>query len=252
MKTICPTTTNKVVVVTGGAKGIGAQIVRRFSVGGYSVVISCLRSEVSAARLAHELTESGGRAIVVKADLSTESGAKTLREAVISAYGRIDVLVNNAGSACYGALGDMTSADVTKTVGDGLLSAVYTTRAFYDDFAFGGRGAIVNISSVWGLKGSSAESVYSAAKFGVIGLTKSLAKELAPSGVRVNAIAPGVIDTDMLSHFTEAERADMLGDIPLGRFGTPADVAEVAYFLASDKSSYITGEVINVSGGYVI
>ncbi len=251
MKTTYRTITEKVAVITGGAKGIGARIAHRFSSEGYAVAVAYRNSEAEADKLVAELS-AHGRAIAVKADLSTASGANALRSAVISQFGRVDVLVNNAGSAFYGVLGSMTEEEIERTLGDNLKSAILTSRAFYDDFAFGKKGAIVNVSSVWGIKGASAEAVYSAAKFGVAGLTKSLAKELAPSGVRVNAVAPGIIMTDMLSRFGADELDDMLREIPCGRFGRADDVAEVVFFLASDKAAYITGEIIDVSGGYVI
>ena len=252
MKTIFPTTTDRVAVVTGGAKGIGAQIVRRFAAAGCRVAFSYRSSQDAAARLLSELSRSGAHAIAVRADLSSPDGAARLREAVLGEFGRPHTLVNNAGSSAYKLLCDMTEEETERMLADNLKSAIYTSRAFYDDFAFGRSGSIINISSVWGLKGASTEAVYSAAKAGVIGFTKALAKELAPCGVRVNAVAPGAIATDMLSCFSEEETEEIRREIPLGRIGMPDDVASAALFLASDLSSYMTGEVLNVSGGYVI
>lgn len=239
-------------MVTGGAKGIGARVAHRFSNAGYAVAVAYRNSEQAARALAEDLTACGRKAVALQADLSTAAGAETLRRGVFEAFGRADVLVNNAGSCAYGLLASMSDRQIEAVLADNLRSVVYVCRAFYDDFAFGKKGNIINISSVWGLKGASTESVYAAAKAGVIGLTKSLAKELAPSGVRVNAVAPGAIMTDMLARFSAEELEDVRKEIPIGRLGDPDDIARAVLFLASDKASYITGEVWNVSGGYVI
>lgn len=252
LKTIYPTITDKVAVITGGAKGIGGSIARRFSAMGYNVVISYKNSKLKALSLIKELSQFGVRAVAVCADLATEKGARILRDRVIEEFGKIDVLINNAGTAWYSLLVNMSEKEIDSVLSDNLKSCIYTSKAFYDDFAFSKTGSIVNISSVWGIKGSSMETVYSSAKAGIIGFTKALAKELAPCGIRVNAIAPGIIDTDMISSFSEQEISEMTKEIPCGRIGAPDDVANVALFLASDLASYITGEVINVSGGYVI
>lgn len=252
MRTTCRTITEKVAVVTGGAKGIGAEISRLFSRNGYAVAICCNKSKTQADKLEEELSALGGNVIRVCADLSSYDGALSLRNEVINKFGKISVLVNNAGSSEYGLLAQFSEKDITKSVADNLLSAIYAVKAFYDDFAFGKSGAIVNVSSVWGICGASAESVYSAAKAGIIGFTRAIAKELAPCGVRVNAVAPGVTDTDMLARFSEEEMRGIVSEIPLGRIGLPSDVAAAVAFLADDRSSYITGQTINVSGGYLI
>ena len=252
MKTTCPTITDKVAVITGGSKGIGAEISRLFSHEGYAVAVCYRNSKARAEALVNELNDNGGNAIAVYADLSSQKGADELRKRVIGELGKISVLVNNAGSSEYGLLAQFSEEDVIRSVTDNLLSAIYTLKAFYDDFAFGKSGSVINISSVWGICGASAESVYSAAKAGVIGFTRAMAKELAPSGVRVNAVAPGAIDTDMLARFTDEEKRDIVSEIPTGRLGTPRDIANAVLFLASDKASYITGQTVNVSGGYLI
>ena len=251
---ICPTITHnedkKTVVVTGGAKGIGAAVSRLFSRRGWNVVV-CYKSSVAAAEaLVSELGVE--RTVAVKAALSAFSGAAEVRRAAIARFGGVDVLVNNAGSSEYGVLADMSEEDIRRTVGDDLLSAIFMTKAFYDDFAFSRKGSIVNVSSVWGICGASMESVYSAAKAGIIAFTKAMAKELAPSGVRVNAVAPGAIKTDMLSRFAPEELADIIAEVPSGRLGAPEDIANAVYFLASERASYITGQTFNVSGGFVI
>ncbi len=250
MKTIYPTITDKVAVVTGGAKGIGACIARRFSDAGYSVAIGYRNSAEEADRLVCELERCGRKAMAVRADLSSYDGAKRLRDAVMTEFGRADVLVCNAGSSLYKLICDTSEKDFDGVMGDNLKSAFLTTRAFYDDFAFSRCGNIIYVSSVWGIKGASNEAAYSAAKAGIIGLVKSAAKELAPCGVRVNGIAPGAVMTDMLSHFSSDELADIEREVPFGRIGSPCDVAGVALFLASNAATYITGEVITVAGGY--
>ncbi|MBQ7226818.1 MAG: glucose 1-dehydrogenase [Clostridia bacterium] len=249
---IYPTIIDKVAVITGGAKGIGRALARRFSAMGYSVAISYKNSANEATEFLEEASKAGWKAIAVRADLQSYDDAKKLRDKVIATFGKIDVLVNNAGSASYKLLASMTEEDIENMLADNLKSCIFTTKAFYDDFAFAKNGSIINVSSVWGIKGASMETIYSAAKAGIIGFTKAMAKELAPCNVRVNAIAPGVIKTDMLKNFSEEELADVAKDIPCGRIGLPEDVSGTAIFLASNASSYITGEVINVSGGYVI
>lgn len=251
MKTICPTIIDKVAVITGGAKGIGAEISRLFSRKRYAVAICYKKSKTQADELAAELNEAGGNAVALYADLSSVNGAESLRNEVMNLFGKISVLINNAGSCEYGLLAQFSEADIMRSVSDNLLSAIFASKAFYDDFAFGKKGCIINISSVWGISGASMESVYSAAKAGVIGFTRALAKELAPCGVRVNAVAPGAIDTDMLARFSNEEKSEIVSEIPAGRLGKPVDIAQTVWFLASDRASYITGQTINVSGGYV-
>lgn len=252
MKTICPTITEKAAVITGGAKGIGARIARRFSLAGYAVALCYRNSRGQADKLVEELNLDGGNAAAFQCDLSAYRDARELRDRVIARFGRCDALINNAGTSYCGLLAAMKDEEVRSIVGDNLLSAVNATKAFYDDFAFGRGGAIVNVSSVWGICGASCEAVYSAAKAGVIGFTKAMAKELAPSGVRVNAVAPGAVLTDMLARFSANELEAIRGEIPLGRLGNADDVASAVLFLASDAASYITGETLNVSGGYLI
>lgn len=238
------------IVVTGGAKGIGAAVVKLFAGNGYNVVFSYNQSEDDAQKLLGLLKDLS--VFGFKADLTKEEDAKALYDFSISKLGRIDVLVNNAGTCEYGLLPFVSRDKFDKTVADNLGTTFLTTRCFYDHFVSNKRGSIINIASVWGLVGSSCEAVYSSAKAGIIGFTKALAKELAPSNIRVNAVAPGIVRTDMISRFSEDEICKMEEDIPLGRIGETADVAWAVFFLASKMSSYIMGEVINVSGGFVI
>lgn len=242
----------KTVVVSGGAKGIGAAVSRLFSKRGWNVAIGYRSGKAAAEKLAEELSASGVCAAAIFADLSDMNGAETLRAGVKAVFGEADVLVNNAGSCEYGTLAGLSEEDIRRTVSDDLLSAIFATKAFYDDFAFSRKGSIVNISSVWGICGASMESVYSASKAGIIAFTKAMAKELAPSRVRVNAVAPGAVMTDMLSRFSPSELEAIRDDIPAGRIALPSDIAGTVYFLASDRAAYITGQTFNVSGGYVI
>ncbi len=238
----------KTAVVTAGAKGIGEAIVRRLAGEGYSVVFSYRNSGEQAKKLAGELRN----VFSFRADLSVESDCVSLASFALRTLGHIDVLVCNAGSACY-ELMPHTSPELFDTVvSDNLKTTFLTCKAFYDSFVSQKKGSIINVSSIWGIKGGSCESAYSAAKAGVIGLTTSLAEELAPSGVRVNSVAPGAIETDMLSGFSAEEKREIISGIPLKRIGSPAEIASVVSFLAGEDSSYVTGQVINVSGGFLI
>ncbi len=238
----------KTAVVTAGARGIGAAVVRRLSGEGYAVVFSYRNSEKEAAELAAELKN----VFCFRADLSSADGCGRLAEFALSRLGRVDALVCNAGSSYYGIMPHTSEETFDRMVGDNLKSAYLVCRAFYDSFVSAGKGSIVCISSVWGIRGASCETAYSAAKAGITGLVTSLAMELAPSGIRVNSVAPGITETAMTGRFTASEREAMLGDVPLGRFGRPEDAAAAVAFLAGDDSSYITGQVINVSGGFLL
>ncbi|MBP5357465.1 MAG: SDR family oxidoreductase [Clostridia bacterium] len=238
----------KTAVVTAGAKGIGEAIVRRFAKDGYGVVFSYNTSEQKALKLSSELNN----VFCIKADLSLEPDAKRLAAFSLEKLGEIDALVCNAGYAHYSIMPHTSIIEMRKVIGCNLDTAYLSCKAFYDIFVNQKKGSIVNISSVWGLSGASCETAYSAAKAGIIGLTQSLAKELAPSLVRVNAVAPGAIETDMIAHLSKAEREALISEIPLGRIGSTEDIASIVAFLASEEAGYITGQVLNVSGGLVI
>lgn len=246
MKTISQTATveSRVCCITGGARGIGAALVSTFCDAGFRVVFTYRSgsSDEKAAALARQ-----GRVIAVKCDSGSEDGAHALLSAAIKAFGRADVLINNAGSSLYKLVQDTSMTDYDKAIEDNLTSVFVNGKAFAKHFVSRGSGKIINISSVWGVRGGALESVYSAAKAGVIGFTKSLAKELAPSGITVNAIAPGVINTDMLNGFSSGEIDALTSEIPLGRLGSPQDVASAALYLAN--AHYITGQILNVNGG---
>ncbi len=242
----------KTAVVTGGAGGIGAAVCERLCRDGFSVAVNWHRSEAKAASLVKRLTQSGFDAFAVKGDVSVSADADALIQAAFCRNGRIDVLVNNAGIAVR-SLFDETSDEQWRRVTDTNLTGAFNcSRAASKHMLRQKSGRIINISSMWGQTGASCEVAYSASKAGVIGLTKALAKELAPSGVTVNCVSPGVVDTDMMSSFSQEERHLIAEDIPLGRFASPEDIANAVAFFADERSAYITGQILGVNGGAVI
>ncbi len=242
----------KTAVVTGGAGGIGAAICEALCRQGYSVIINFCHSKENAEKLAARLCACGYDAVVFGADVSRSNEADALIDFAFSYGGRLDLLVNNAGVSLR-TLFDLTSDEQWRSITDINLTGVFNcSRAAVKHMLSAKNGRIINISSMWGQTGGACEVAYSASKAGVIGLTKALAKELAPSGITVNCICPGVIDTPMMSGFSDEDKSLIAEDIPVGKFGTPEDVANAVAFLASDNSSYITGQVIGVNGGSVI
>ena len=235
------------IIVTGGSRGIGAECVRRFAARGDSVAFIYKSSELAAKELA---AETG--AIAVKADLAANGEAIAALDAAILALGGVDVLVNNAGVSKIGLFTDMSEAEVRELISCDLEAAMLTAKAAVPSMVRQHKGFVINISSMWGVTGASCEVAYSAAKAGLIGFTKALAKELGPSGITVNCVAPGVIATEMNAVLDSETVAALCDDTPLGRIGTVGDVAEAVLFLASDNASFITGEVLNVNGGLVI
>lgn len=237
----------KTVFITGGSRGIGAELVRTFSKNGYNVAFTYRASREAAEQLA---VETG--AFAIKADSRIESEATDALNKAISEFGGVDCLINNAAVSSFSLFTDITLDDWNDMMSVNLTGAFIYSKAVIPDMLKRKQGRIINITSMWGLVGSSCEVHYSAAKAGLIGLTKALAKELGPSGITVNAIAPGVIDTEMNKALTDGDREALINDTPVMRIGTTRDVAEAALFLAKDEASFITGEVLNVSGGYVI
>ena len=231
----------KTALVTGGARGIGAAISKALARDGWHVYVNYAHSEKEALALAREI---GGEAVY--ADVTVSESVRALFERI----GAVDLLVNNAGVAWYGLLQDMSDADWQRIFSCDTDGVFRTCRAAIPGMVKKQSGCIVNISSVWGVYGASCEAAYSAAKGAVISLTRALAKELGPSGIRVNAVCPGVIGTDMLSCFSDADKAALAADTPLGRLGTPEDVAETVAFLASDRAAFITGQILGCDGGF--
>lgn len=235
-------------MITGASRGIGKSTAKLFCENGYRVIINYNKSEEDAIKLQSELPNS----ISVKADVSVEADVKKMIDFCIEKYGFIDVLVNNAGIAQQKLFTDISSEEWGNMISTNLNSVYYTCKYVVPYMVRKKYGKIINVSSIWGVTGGSCEVHYSAAKAGVIGFTKALAKELGPSNINVNAVAPGTIKTDMCSGF-DRETIDIIKEeIPLGMLGTPNDVAETILFLASKSADYITGQIIGVNGGMVI
>ena len=230
------------VLITGASRGIGAATARAFAANGDSVIINYNKSEHEAMSLAAEL---GGTAI--RADVSSSSDVNDMFEKA----GHVDILVNNAGISGFYMLDAMTDEEWSRMVGVNLGGVFRCCRAALPQMISRKNGAIVNVSSMWGICGASCEVAYSAAKAGVIGLTKALAKEVGPSGIRVNCVAPGAIDTDMNAGLSGDALAALCDETPLGRLGTAVEIAKAIVFLA-DENSFITGQVLSPNGGLVI
>ena len=242
----------KTAIITGGATGIGAAISSLLSLNGFNVIITYNTSEKEATLLANEIKQKGGTAEIFKSDITDSKSVDNLFDFAVTKFGTVDVLIANAGVAQQKQINDITDDDFNTMIATDLSGCFYCNRAAAKIMVKQHSGCIINISSMWGLVGASCESHYSAAKAGVIGLTKSLAKELGPSNIRVNAIAPGVIKTKMLKGFSDEDLKTLADETPLCRIGTPEDVANLVSFLASDKASFITGQTISVDGGFAL
>lgn len=229
------------VLITGASRGIGAATARAFAALGDRVIINYNKSEKEALALAEEI---GGTAI--KADVSNIDEVK----AMIAAAGDVDILVNNAGIASFSFFDTTSDSEWERVIGTNLSGAFYCSREVIGQMIKRKSGAIINVSSMWGMVGASCEVAYSAAKAGVIGMTKALAKEVGPSGITVNCVAPGAIDTDMNKIFDEDTIKSLCEETPLGRLGTPEEIADTIVFLANNR--FITGQVISPNGGLVI
>jgi 3-oxoacyl-[acyl-carrier protein] reductase len=243
----------RVAYVTGSTRGIGNAIARRYAAAGAKVVVNGHSVEGRAASVAAELErDHGTECIGIDADQSRPDAAKAVFAEILRVFGRLDILVNNAGVVDDALLGMISDRSIVETFDVNAVAIVRNTQLGSRLMRRGGQGSIVNISSIMGVVGNPGEVVYAATKAAVIGITKSAAKELAPAGIRVNAIAPGFIDTDMTRALTPAVHAERLASIGMGRMGSPEDVADVALFLASDLSRYVTGQVIGVDGSMVV
>ncbi|KAI4453755.1 glutamate--trna ligase [Holotrichia oblita] len=228
----------------------GAQIALDAGKRGLNVCVNYKNNAEKADVLCDEIIKSGGYAQSFKADVADLNEVDGLFKAIEKAFGGIHILVNNAGTAHFGQIQDLTKEQLNNVFNINILSAVYACSKAAPFMISKKWGRIINISSVWGLNGASCESVYSASKSSFTGFTKALSKELSPSGITVNCIAPGIIDTDMNSHLQPKDRQKLLSDIPVGRFGTPFDVSALAAFLYSEEASYLTGQIITVDGGF--
>lgn len=239
-----------VAIVTGGAKGIGKAIVEELAKSGIKVILNYNNSEVKAIEVKEELCKKGYIVEIYKADVSKPEEVKNLVTFAKNKFGAIDILVNNAGIDKFQLFTDITNEDWDEMISNNLNSVFYMTQEVVKDMINNKSGCIINISSIWGMVGASCEVAYSVSKAGIDGLTKSLAKELAPSGIRVNSIAPGAIMTDMNSNLTQEEIEEVNEQIPLGKFGKPEDIAKCAMWLIEDN--YTTGQIISPNGGWVI
>lgn len=239
---------NRTVLITGGSRGIGAAAARIFAENGCSVAICCRKDRENARALAAELPD----AAAFFADVADEAEVTRMVSEVYARFGRIDVLVNNAGIAMQKLFTDTTAEDWARIFGVNVTGMFYTCRAVLPEMIHRKSGRIVNVSSMWGETGASCEVAYSASKAAVIGLTKALAKEVGPSGITVNCVSPGVIDTQMNGSLTEDDRRALCEETPLDRIGTDREAAEAIRFLASERASFITGQVLGVNGGMVI
>ncbi|MBR5613730.1 MAG: 3-oxoacyl-ACP reductase FabG [Clostridia bacterium] len=242
----------KTVLITGASKGIGRAVALKFAKEGWQVAVNYNQSADAAQAICKEIIEHGGTAKAFCADVSNYDAVENMIEEVVRAFGGIDVLVNNAGVALkQGLFTDFSDLDARSIFDVNVFGMMNCARAAILHFVNKKSGRIINVSSIWGVSGASCEVIYSASKAAVIGFSKALAKELAPSGICVNCIAPGFIETDMNAHLTAEEVAAFTEDIPLGRIGRAEDVADSAYFLASDAAQYITGQVLVVDGGMI-
>jgi len=242
----------KTVLVTGGAKGIGGATAELFAANNYNVIINYLNSEEEAYSLVDLLKKQGQSAMAFKADVSNRKQVEDMVATGISNFGSVDILVNNAGIAQQRLFTDITEDEWDTMINVHVKGIFNCCQCVLPYMINRKQGKIINISSIWGMTGASCEVHYSTAKAAVIGFTKALAKELGPSNIQVNCVAPGIIATDMNASLNEPERESLLQDTPLMRFGTPADIAHAVLYLASEKSDFITGQIISPNGGFVI
>lgn len=243
---------NKVVFVTGGSRGIGKQVALTYADNGYNVIINYVSDKTDVESLKKEFDEKGVESLILKADVSKKEEVEEVVKQAIEKFEKIDVLVNNAGITKDNLLMRMSEEEFDKVIEINLKGTYLVTKTVSKYMMKQRKGSIINLSSVVGVSGNAGQCNYSASKAGIIGFTKSIAKELASRNIRANAVAPGFIETDMTDVLSDAVKESIYNQIPLKRMGTVKEVAELIYFLGSEKSSYITGQVINVDGGMVM
>ena len=242
----------KTAFVTGGSRGIGRAVVRRLAAEGWSVGIDYLQARDQALALERELRDQGTDCLAVQGDVADRAAIAAAIRRTEEALGPVSLLVNNAGIAGQRQFQDLTEADWRRFFAVNLDGAFHAIQAVLPHMLHEKAGSIVNVSSIWGLRGASCEVAYSASKAALIGLTRSLAMELAPSGIRVNCVAPGVIRTDMVEVLGEETLAALAEETPAGRLGTAEEVAAAVTFLAGDGASFITGQVLTADGGFIL
>ncbi|SDF77159.1 3-oxoacyl-[acyl-carrier-protein] reductase [Sporolituus thermophilus] len=243
---------SKVAIVTGASRGIGRAVAIALARAGAKVVVNYAGNVAAAKEVVDAIVAEGGQAIMVQADVANAEAVETLVKQAMDTFGRIDILVNNAGITRDNLLMRMKEEEWDAVINTNLKGIFHCTKAVSRIMMKQKSGKIINMTSVVGIMGNAGQSNYAAAKAGVIGFTKSMAKELASRGITVNAIAPGFITTDMTAVLPEHVKTELSSKIPLGRLGTPDDVAAAVLFLASDYANYITGQTINVDGGMVM
>ncbi len=241
-------TANKVIIVTGGSRGMGAAIIKHLATLRHTIILNYNKSEDCAKNVEKELKKDGFTVDIFKADVSKKEESVELINYALNKYGRIDVLINNAGISQAKLFTELTDEDWKTMMDNNLNSAFYCTREAVKNMIHNKKGLIINISSIWGITGGSLEVHYSTSKAGLIGFTKALAKELGPSNIRVNAIAPGIIDTDMNKGYSEKDLEEIKKEIPLGKIGTSQNIAKCVAWMIEDD--YTTGEVISINGGW--
>lgn len=239
----------KVALVTGGSRGIGKSIATLLAQRGATVVLGYAGNEAAATETVKAITDAGGKARAVRFDVADAAACTQAVEDIFKELGRLDILVNNAGVTVDGLIMRYRDEDWDKTLNTNLKGCFNLCRAVTRPMMKQRKGSIINLSSVVGEMGNAGQTAYAASKAGILGLTKSLARELAPRNIRVNAVTPGFITTDMTSHIPEEAKERLLQLVPLSRLGNPEEVANAVAFLASDQASYITGEVLKVNGG---
>lgn len=243
---------SKTVVITGASRGIGRAIAICFAKSGYDILINYNKNKEKAMALLDEIKGYGVKSLAFRADISNGDDVIRMHSFVKENFGMADVLINNAGIAEQALFTDISEEMWDRMFNINIKGAYLCTKAFLPDMINQKHGRVINISSMWGISGASCEVHYSASKAALIGFTKALAKEVGLSGITVNCIAPGVIDTDMNAMLDENAVAELKDCTPMNRIGTPYDIAETALFLASDKASFITGQIISVDGGFII
>ena len=242
----------KVAIVTGASRGIGRAVAIALAKAGALVAVNYAGNVKAAEEVQQIITQAGGKAILVQGDVAQAEVVDEMMKTVMDEFGRIDILVNNAGITRDGLLMRMKESDWDAVIDTNLKGIFHCTKAAAKHMMKARSGRIINMTSVVGLIGNAGQTNYAAAKAGVTGFSKSAAKELASRGITVNMVAPGFIDTDMTAVLPEKVREEMVKGIPMGRMGTPEEVAEAVLFLASDQASYITGQIINLDGGMVM
>lgn len=247
-----PDAVPKTVLITGAAGGIGSAVARAFAGERYNIVLCCHTANDASAGVLTLARALGAAAELFVCDIADPAGVAELFSFSQERFGGVDVLVNNAGVSASGLLTDMTDADYDRVFDVNVRGVFNCCRTALPHMIHNKFGAIVNVSSMWGVSGASCEVLYSASKAAVAGFTRALAKEVGLSGVRVNCVAPGVIDTRMNAHLTPEDIASLKEGTPLGRIGTPEEVARAVYFLATDAASFITGQTLSVDGGFTV